>query len=121
MERNQISQSIHNKLIEKQVKGYKKLGYLDIKADHIGHRNGAPKEINGHRPDISATYNGIKIICEVETDDSISIEHTVEQWKAFSKSSYQFDICVPSKSLSKAKKFAEKHGIKVRKFWVKLV
>lgn len=121
MERSEAAQSIHNKLIQKQVEEYKKLRYLSIKADHIGYGSGMPKEVNGHRPDISANNKGIRVICEVETDDSIEIEHTIEQWKAFSRSLYQFEVCVPAKSLAKAKKLAEKHGIKVDKFWSKFV
>lgn len=121
MQRSEVSQSIHNKLIEMHVEEYKKLGYINIKADHIGYKNGVPKEVNGHRPDISATFNGVRIICEVETDESIEVEHTKEQWKAFSRSLKQFEVCVPAKSLSKAKKFAEKNGIEVEKFWAKNV
>jgi predicted TIM-barrel fold metal-dependent hydrolase len=121
MERHEISQSIHNKLIQKQIEEYKKLGYINIKADHIGYSNRTPKEISGHRPDISANNNGIRVICEVETDGSIETEHTREQWKSFSKNLYQFEVCVPLKSLSKAKKFAQRNGIKVDKFWPKFV
>lgn len=119
MNRDNNSESLHNQLIKKQISTYKKRGYINIKADHIHYKDGSPKEVNGHVPDISAEKDGIIVICEVETIDSVDDKHTREQWAAFSNSPFKFDICVPRSVLSKAKQIAKEKDIVVNKFWWK--
>ena len=56
-------------------------------------------------------------ICEVETADSINDASTIQQWKAFARSPYIFEVAVPESALESAKKMARDNGIAVNTFW----
>jgi len=115
--RNEQSKQIHAALIEALAREYEKQGYF-VKADHINHPNGRPPEVNGHVPDIAAyANNSLCIVAEAETCESISDMHTHEQWEAFSKSAYLFDIIVPKACLDEAQRQAYVWGISVNKWW----
>jgi len=104
-------------MITALVDQYAKEGY-SVKADHIGHPNGAPVPVNGHIPDVAAYSGGnIKIIAEAETCDSISGTETHDQWSAFSRSSYAFHVIVPKSCLEDAQNQARAWGISVDKWW----
>ncbi len=113
----QKSQQIHNSLINALATEYEKQGYY-VKADHINHPNGRPPEVYGHIPDIAAYSNGVlQIVAEAETCDTLSDTQTCEQWKAFSLSSYSFEVIVPKFCLSEARLQATIWGVTVAKWW----
>lgn len=108
---------LHETLIKEMVTSYESQDYYNIKADHIGHKNGRPDEVNGYIPDIYAEKNNAVVLCEAKTTDSIYVPHTIEQWKAFSKSTYKFHVVVPMSVLDDAKKIAAQHNITVDFWW----
>lgn len=111
------SQQTHTALIRALASKYEKQGYY-VKADHIGHPHGRPPEINGHIPDIAAySDNSLYIIAEAETCDTITDSNTREQWEAFSRSQYLFDLIVPKSCLEEAKQQASIWGISVNQWW----
>jgi hypothetical protein len=66
-------------------------------------------ENSGHIPDVTSQLDGkLKIIVEVETDDSINDQHTSDQWKLFSayakRDNAEFIIVVPKGAEAKAEK-----------------
>lgn len=117
MIRTSNSSALHDTLIREMVNTYETKGYYNIKADHIGHPNGRPDEVNGFIPDVSAMMNGTTVICEAETTDSLNVAHTVDQWKAFSKSAQEFQIVVPRSALDNAQKIAAQNDISVNQWW----
>ena len=111
------SQRTHGMLISSLASTYEHEGY-HVQADHIGHPNGQPPEVNGHIPDLAAYYEGIlRIIAEAETSDTITDAHTREQWEAFSRSPYRFDVIVPKSCLEDAQRQASMWGVTVDKWW----
>jgi len=114
---NEVTRVLHNRLILALVEEYEKNGCY-VKADHISHPHGKPDPVNGHIPDIVVYSNGkIIIIAEAETCDTISDISTLEQWQAFSRSSYQFHVIVPEECLEAAKRQATLWSISVNKWW----
>ena len=63
-----VSSSTHDRLITALARKYEEEGYY-VKADHVGHPNGCPPEVNGYIPDVAA-YAGfpprLTIIAEAE-------------------------------------------------------
>jgi len=59
------------------------------------------------------------IIIEVETDDSVSEDHALEQWVPYSKLGRKFYLLVPSGSLDGAKAICRRQGITVHfgQYW----
>ena len=117
MVRTRNSSALHDMLIREMISTYESGGYYNIKADHIGHPNGSPNEVNDYIPDVSAVKNGATVICEAETADSLYEQHTINQWKAFSKSAYEFHVVVPLSALNEAKKMAVQNNITVNNWW----
>jgi len=115
--RTSNSSMLHEALIREMVTSYEAQKYYNIKADHIGHKNGSPTEVNGHIPDIYAEKNNATVICEAETADSIYEYRTIDQWEAFSHSTYEFHVVVPMSALDDAKKIAAQHNITVDFWW----
>ena len=93
--------------------------YTDVKADIADYET--PEQIcwkdsnECHIPDISGKLNGIQHIWEIETEDTISVEHTKKQWKLFSEYASQFEkvfhIVVPEDCSIAAEKQASEWGI----------
>ena len=111
------SRTQHNTLIRALAKKYESQGYR-VQADHIGHPNGRPPEIQGHIPDVAAwSGNALQIVAEAETCDTISDSDTRDQWTAFSTSRYQFDVIVPKSCLQEAQLQASIWGVSVDKWW----
>lgn len=99
------SQSDHDGLVQNLVSHLTANGYSDIKADLTGHTQPATihwtgKEQSGHIPDATATKDGTPYLFEVETDDSITDDHTEDQWKLFAANAKQhnktFVVLVPT-------------------------
>lgn len=107
----------HDDLVTRMVRYYENNGYSNVKADHIQSPNGIPDLVNGFRPDISADKNNSTIICEVETAESLLQSHTVEQWQAFSRSYYEFHICVLQSCYNDAVSLARRYNVKVNSWW----
>lgn len=94
--------------------------YTDVRADVNDYETPTKiiwsKTQDGHIPDITSKYNGVEHIWEIETEDSISIDHTKSQWKLFSTYAAQhnakFHIVVPEGFIEDAQNQAEEWGIK---------
>ena len=111
------SRTAHAQLVRALVGQYESQGNY-VKADHIGHRNGSPPTINGHVPDMAAYSGGtLRIIAEAETCDTISDSDTRDQWGAFARSPYRFEVIVPKSCLQDAKMQASMWGVAVDKWW----
>lgn len=111
------SNNLHNKLIIIQVLNYKKRGYTNIKVNHANNNKSLPVQINGYTPDLSAVLNGTTTICAVETNDSLSDAQTVEKWKAFAGSGYQFHLIVPNHAFDEVKEIVRSNRISIDKYW----
>jgi len=87
--------SQHDRMVERLVRAQRAIGMADIRAD-IASCLLKPKKIfwrstgEGHIPDVTARYSsGRGVIFEVETSETIGIEHTREQCRLFSAFAYQ--------------------------------
>ncbi len=110
-------QTVHNKLLTLQAINYKQHGYSEIKVNHENYRMGQPDQIDGYTPDLSAVLDSTTTICEVETSDSIRDLRTIEKWKAFDNSGYQFHLIIPNEAFQVVKEITKDNGISVDKYW----
>jgi len=62
-----------------------------------------PFAIKGFIPDVTAYFVYKTIICEIETPEEISTDHTKQQCQAFASSGYEFRLYVPQDIVSTAK------------------
>ncbi len=80
------SQTEHDSLVDYVARELNKRGYEQVKADLPDYE--VPKKIiwqstgEGFEPDVTGVKMGFRIF-EIETDDSIEDEHTLQQWKLF--------------------------------------
>jgi len=113
----EASRTVHGQLVRALAREYESKGYY-VQADHIGHPNGSPPEVNGHVPDVAAYLGGtLRIVAEAETCDTIADSNTRDQWTAFSRSPYRFEIIVPKSCLQDAQLQASLWGVAVDKWW----
>ncbi len=74
--------------------------------------------VNGNYPDIIMTIkdqNTVEFILEVETDDTVTQDEAVNQWKKYADEiDATFYIVVPTYSLSKAKDLCKRNDINAR-------
>lgn len=117
MTRTIQQQTVHNNLVRRMVEAYYNRGYFNLRADHIGLSSGIPGLVNGYRPDISASKDGLNVICEVETSDSVTSNETINQWKAFSASGYPYHVLVPKSCYELAWHQSQLHNIRVDMWW----
>jgi hypothetical protein len=111
------SRTAHARLVRALADQYESQGYY-VQADHIGHRNGSPPPINGHIPDVAGYASGtLQVIAEAETCDTISDSDTSNQWTAFARSPYRFEVIVPKSCLQDAQMQASLWGVTVDKWW----
>ena len=111
------SRTMHKRLIAALARVYEEEGY-GVQADGIGHPNGAPPVVNGHRPDVAGYRNRQLVrIGEAETCDSLGDDHTRQQWQAFSRSPYHFDVIVPESCLFAARAKAAEWNVRVDRFF----
>ena len=99
-----ISQTDHDGMVSNTAVHLKNNNYVNVKADVTSFFS--PDKIINHRPDLSASKGLYEYIFEVETSDTINIDHTRKQWKEFGNyaalSSYRkFVVIVPSKKYEK--------------------
>lgn len=111
------TQSVHDKLTIIQVINYRKHGYTNIKVNRANYLQGQPDKVGGYTPDLSAVLDHKTTICRVETNDSINDTETIEQWKAFGRSVFEFHLIVPKSALSQVKEIAKHNRITVDKYW----
>lgn len=67
-----------------------------------------------HFPDVILRPKGASrstIIIEVETEESVSEEHAVDQWEHYARLERKFYLLVPANSLSSAKTTCNRKGI----------
>lgn len=92
-------------------------GFEFIKTDLEGETR--PKFIGGfsidYVPDLTAMKDGVFHVFEIETDDSLTHEHTTKQWQAFDrycrqKSNRRFIVLVETKE-NEARQHAEELGV----------
>ena len=90
----------HKKMVRMMLNHFKDQGYSNLKADRENET--LPDQIGDHVPDLTCCKNDEKrilIIVEAETCDTMSHEHTEDQWKAFYRKSREvngeFHLAVP--------------------------
>jgi hypothetical protein len=114
-ERPEESREIHHTIVE-TVAGARVREEWSVKADLEGWEK--PREIDGHVPDVWAEKLGRTLVVEVETCDTIHLDETREQYRAFygyAKPSPQmnreFRVYTPKECYEEAAEQAEKWGI----------
>jgi hypothetical protein len=105
------SQSRHEEMVKRVANVLIEKEYRDVRVDLPEFEK--PKEITwkktglGHFPDITGQKGNFKVF-EVETDDSISDQHTEDQWTLFSRWSQENDavfwVVVPQHCVAAARK-----------------
>jgi hypothetical protein len=118
MARSLQSQKTHDEMVARVVSLLQHNNANSVKADLKGFVQ--PEKITwsatreGHIPDITA-YDGRSLIYEVETDDSINLEHTGSQWVLFAaharNHNHLFVVVVPRGSNTKASQRLTELGI----------
>lgn len=106
------NQTEHDSIVASVANSLRANGFSEIKADLQGYDQ--PIRIiwesteQGHIPDLSAVKDQQQHIFEVETGDTITIQHTADQWKLFSTYANQhnsiFYVVVPKGYASQAQK-----------------
>ena len=106
--------NIHDKVVRDIV------SHLNTKTYDVYINPGQEKNagIGDNYPDVILTErNGttVKFIMEVETDESVSKEEALRQWKKYvSEINATFYLVVPTLSLKKAKDLCQREGINAR-------
>ena len=109
------AQSLHDTMVRIRANNLTNDGYY-VYADISGFPE--PPKFGGHIPDIYAVKGVSKIITEIETCETICLDHTREQYTAFSHvSETEFHVKVPESCLSEAKDCAARWGITVNRWW----
>ncbi len=113
------SQSDHDKMVKYVAKFLASNNYRNVKADLPGWT--CPQQITwkstgqGHIPDVTADGKHFNLF-EVETDDTINVSHTEDQWRLFAAYAQQhnaeFWVIVPLGSKTKAEQRLKALGIK---------
>lgn len=109
----------HDSMVKTLADYLKGNGYTNVLADVPGFAR--PAEIcwkdrrECHIPDVTATHAQTRYVFEVETDESIGIEHTESQFKLFNASCTQFGgvfcVVVPKSVLPVANQVLQRLGI----------
>jgi Holliday junction resolvase len=114
------SQSDHDSLLSALARHLATNGFTNIKVDLSGHDQPGKiwwsgKEQEAHIPDATAYKGGTYYIFEVETDDTIAITHTEDQWRLFAahakKNNGKFVAIVPAESKQAAERQIGRLGI----------
>ncbi len=109
------AQTLHDAMIRTLTKELVSQGY-NVSADIAGFPQ--PPRVGRHIPDIYANKLNSQIIVEVETSETIGINHTKEQYTDFSNvRGTNFHVMVPESSLIRAQAYAKSWGITVDQWW----
>jgi len=116
---NRKNQTEHDNLVKTVANYLISQNFTDVKADIEGYLQ--PSKITwtatgeGHIPDVSAIINNTQHIYEIETEETISIEHTKNQFVLFSEFAKGhkavFHIVVPADCKNDAVAQANEWGI----------
>ena len=123
MQRNSSESKQHLDLIKMMINHFRNEAYQNIKADVDGMES--PDIIHGtkenHVPDLTARKNGIIVILEAETSNSIYHSHTASQWALFADAAEnnggEFHVVVPKGSRNDAAKRATDLSINIDTIW----
>ena len=120
--RNDIEATVHDKIISTLAKSLnKKHPNLIIRTNpsNLNQYGVTRKGINTFYPDIYVTdKKSVKEIYEVETENTITEEECLNQWKVYGAGNSKFILVVPREKLSKAKELCKKHDVDVNDFFV---
>jgi len=114
------NQTDHDSMVQSVLNHLSQNGYTNVKADLQGYPLPDPihwtgKEQEGHIPDVTGDYNGHHCLFEIETEDSISTEHTASQLTLFAAYAKQykksFYVVVPKGYEGSAKEQLNRLGI----------
>jgi len=103
----------HDDYVKKMISKLEEEGATKIYAHKIDGYS-SPREIGGFIPDISAHFGGLRKTYEIETEETISIEHTKEQCIAFANRASDFTVCVPKSSETEMRANLGKWGISAK-------
>lgn len=118
------SQPTHDDMVKKCVEHLISNGYTKMCADLAGYDQPPLRrwegQQTGHIPDIDATHpqREHRILLEVETEDTITIDHTKEQWKLFAatcdQNKWEFIVVIPAGHKKEAETTLREIGKKLR-------
>lgn len=110
-------QKIHEDIIYLLETQYRK-EYPSVFLNPENMKNAAVKSLDIY-PDIIVGNKDKKIILieEVETENTVTKEHALKQWKEYAKGKYRFIIRVPYETKEKALKIIEELGIEAEIKW----
>ena len=122
MARTIQTQSQHDRIVQVHANTLAERGHTDIKADHIGHYNGAPNSFLGYRPDLTSYDQfGTFVITETETNDSVDSIDTIQQMSklrsAANQIGAQLHLVVPESGRQFANSTMAKNGIGIDMLW----
>lgn len=119
------SQTTHDSMVKTLIDYISKNNFTEIKADLKDFTT--PSKISwkdkgdSHIPDVTGKHAGVIHLFEVETDDSINVEHTKSQWKLFGAFANQngaiFIPVVPAGSKQNALLVLNELGLKTVDVW----
>lgn len=109
--------NLHNKMLITQAINYQKMGYNKVKVNHESYILGRPAKVGGFTPDLSAVYDDQTTLCEVVTSELLNETQTIEKWRAFGRSGFEFHMIIPKSTLNEVKEFTKNNGINVDKYW----
>ena len=123
MNRNPQESQAHDGLVRMMYNHYRNQGCANCKADLPGCPQ--PDIIQGtqanHRPDVTTSNNGVFVILEAETAQSIFDQHTASQWTLFAsaatRQNTQFHVVVPKGYRDQALQRAQQLGIRLDEVW----
>jgi len=108
--RGKSKQTEHDLVVEASADTFRKTGG----SASTNPRNEKNAEVAGLYPDVVAKQeNGMIVVEEIETEDSVTQDECENQWKPYSELGYQFNLIVPKDSLNLAQKFIRKAQLKV--------
>lgn len=112
MERKGKDKDLHDDMVNGMIKKLNEKGVTVLQADINGYDK--PDEINGCIPDIvGIKKDKTKVVVEVETCESVDIDHTQKQFKAFSSADGEFWVDCPESCLGELKRNAKSWGVTV--------
>ena len=99
----------HDNMVKRVADHLRNQGHK-VSADILGYER--PAQIGAHIPDVSSVDStGTRHIVEVETCETINIQHTADQWRTFGHSGANFYIAVPRVCELSAKSRATQLGL----------
>ncbi|HKJ71800.1 MAG TPA: hypothetical protein VKA55_08630 [Gammaproteobacteria bacterium] len=105
------SQKRHDRMVERIADGLRREGFPQVRAAGVGGFE-PPDAIDGFVPDVAAAQRH-HYIYEVETEETLELEETLRQWRAFAHharyNDTRFVIVVPAGSGVRAEAIKNYH------------